>query len=260
MGFGAAATPTTGAATSCTTSALDNCVAPIDTFTPGLAAGCSSAGTAAPTRPACGTSWTTMASSTATDHVEVVRHRHRLVASRCATGYARPMRWPRSTGTVASRALVQLARMCAFLTTDAPAVEAAGSDSATSARGTNIGAEAQFAGDFASWISDDPRCSQARRRDPARHGDDGPASRGTHQAGQGAGRQQLLHGTGQLATTRATPAGPVRACGPAGSGVPRWFTSGSCPRCPDCGRPAHVMVEVVVERCGAPPARGQHAG
>ena len=35
--FGAANTPTTGAATSCTTSALDNCAAPIDTFTPGLA-------------------------------------------------------------------------------------------------------------------------------------------------------------------------------------------------------------------------------
>jgi hypothetical protein len=37
--FGAANTPTTGAATSCTTSALDNCVAPIDTFTPGQALG-----------------------------------------------------------------------------------------------------------------------------------------------------------------------------------------------------------------------------
>ncbi|HJP89030.1 MAG TPA: sialidase family protein [Candidatus Limnocylindrales bacterium] len=37
--FGAANTPTTGAATSCSTSALDNCVAPIDTFTPGLASG-----------------------------------------------------------------------------------------------------------------------------------------------------------------------------------------------------------------------------
>jgi hypothetical protein len=37
--FGAANVPTTGAATSCTTSALDNCVAPIDTFTPGLASG-----------------------------------------------------------------------------------------------------------------------------------------------------------------------------------------------------------------------------
>jgi hypothetical protein len=37
--FGAALTPTTGAATSCTTSALDNCVAPIDTFTPGAAVG-----------------------------------------------------------------------------------------------------------------------------------------------------------------------------------------------------------------------------
>jgi hypothetical protein len=37
--FGAANTPTTGAATNCSTSALDNCVAPIDTFTPGLAAG-----------------------------------------------------------------------------------------------------------------------------------------------------------------------------------------------------------------------------
>jgi hypothetical protein len=40
--FGAANTPTTGAATSCTTSALDNCVAPIDTFTPGLASGSAS--------------------------------------------------------------------------------------------------------------------------------------------------------------------------------------------------------------------------
>jgi hypothetical protein len=40
--FGAAATPTTGAATSCTTSALDNCVAPMDTFTPGLASGSAS--------------------------------------------------------------------------------------------------------------------------------------------------------------------------------------------------------------------------
>ena len=37
--FGAANTPITGAATSCTTSALDNCDAPIDTFTPGLAVG-----------------------------------------------------------------------------------------------------------------------------------------------------------------------------------------------------------------------------
>jgi hypothetical protein len=37
--FGAANTPTTGAATSCSTSALDNCRAPIDTFTPGLASG-----------------------------------------------------------------------------------------------------------------------------------------------------------------------------------------------------------------------------
>ena len=35
--FGSALTPTTGAGTSCTTSALDNCVAPIETFTPGLA-------------------------------------------------------------------------------------------------------------------------------------------------------------------------------------------------------------------------------
>jgi hypothetical protein len=37
--FGVANTPTTGAGTSCSTSALDNCVAPIDTFTPGLASG-----------------------------------------------------------------------------------------------------------------------------------------------------------------------------------------------------------------------------
>jgi hypothetical protein len=35
--FGAANTPTSG--TSCTTSALDNCDAPIDSFTPGLASG-----------------------------------------------------------------------------------------------------------------------------------------------------------------------------------------------------------------------------
>jgi len=40
--FGAANTPTTGATTSCSTSALDNCVAPIDTFTPGLASGANS--------------------------------------------------------------------------------------------------------------------------------------------------------------------------------------------------------------------------
>lgn len=40
--FGAAYAPTTGAATSCTTTALDNCVAPIQTFTPGLAAGSAS--------------------------------------------------------------------------------------------------------------------------------------------------------------------------------------------------------------------------
>ena len=40
--FGAANTPTTGAATSCTTSALDNCAAPIDTFIPGLALGSAS--------------------------------------------------------------------------------------------------------------------------------------------------------------------------------------------------------------------------
>jgi hypothetical protein len=37
--FGAANTPTTGSTTSCSTSALDNCVAPIDTFTPALASG-----------------------------------------------------------------------------------------------------------------------------------------------------------------------------------------------------------------------------
>jgi BNR repeat-like domain len=37
--FGAAHTPTTGPAASCTTSALDNCVAPIETYTPGPAAG-----------------------------------------------------------------------------------------------------------------------------------------------------------------------------------------------------------------------------
>ncbi len=37
--FGAANTPTTGGATSCSTSSLDNCDAPIDTFTPGLASG-----------------------------------------------------------------------------------------------------------------------------------------------------------------------------------------------------------------------------
>jgi hypothetical protein len=37
--FGAANTPTTGATASCTTTALDNCSAPIDTFTPGLASG-----------------------------------------------------------------------------------------------------------------------------------------------------------------------------------------------------------------------------
>lgn len=36
---GAAFTPTTGAGTGCTTSGLDNCNAPIDTFTPGLAVG-----------------------------------------------------------------------------------------------------------------------------------------------------------------------------------------------------------------------------
>jgi len=40
--FGAANTPTTGANTSCTTSALDNCRAPINTFTPGLAIGSAS--------------------------------------------------------------------------------------------------------------------------------------------------------------------------------------------------------------------------
>jgi hypothetical protein len=37
--FGAANQPTTGATTSCSTSALDNCRAPIDTFTPGIASG-----------------------------------------------------------------------------------------------------------------------------------------------------------------------------------------------------------------------------
>lgn len=40
--FGAANTPTTGAATACTTSALDNCVAPIDTFSSGAASGAAS--------------------------------------------------------------------------------------------------------------------------------------------------------------------------------------------------------------------------
>jgi hypothetical protein len=42
--FGSALTPTTGSSTSCTTSALDNCVAPISTFTPGAAAGAVPAG------------------------------------------------------------------------------------------------------------------------------------------------------------------------------------------------------------------------
>jgi len=37
--FGSALTPTTGASTSCTTTALDNCAAPISTFTPGQAQG-----------------------------------------------------------------------------------------------------------------------------------------------------------------------------------------------------------------------------
>src|SRR4029077_16712818 len=37
--FGAASAPTTGAATTCSTSALDNCVPPIDTFTSSLASG-----------------------------------------------------------------------------------------------------------------------------------------------------------------------------------------------------------------------------
>ena len=37
--FGSALTPTTGSSTGCTTSALDNCVAPISTFTPAAAAG-----------------------------------------------------------------------------------------------------------------------------------------------------------------------------------------------------------------------------
>ena len=37
--FGAANQPTSGATASCTTTALDNCNAPIDTFTPGLASG-----------------------------------------------------------------------------------------------------------------------------------------------------------------------------------------------------------------------------
>ena len=46
--FGAALTPTTGAATSCTTSALDNCVAPIDTFTPSLALAGATSGLADP--------------------------------------------------------------------------------------------------------------------------------------------------------------------------------------------------------------------
>lgn len=37
--FGAANTPTTGPSSACSTTALDNCVAPTDTFTPGLASG-----------------------------------------------------------------------------------------------------------------------------------------------------------------------------------------------------------------------------
>ena len=37
--FGAANTPTTGASSSCSVKALDNCRAPIDTFTPGIASG-----------------------------------------------------------------------------------------------------------------------------------------------------------------------------------------------------------------------------
>ncbi len=46
--FGVALTPTTGAATSCTTSGLDNCRASINTFTPGLAATGSASGLADP--------------------------------------------------------------------------------------------------------------------------------------------------------------------------------------------------------------------
>jgi hypothetical protein len=36
--FGTASAPTTGASTSCSTTALDNCVSPISTFVTGLAA------------------------------------------------------------------------------------------------------------------------------------------------------------------------------------------------------------------------------
>src|SRR4051794_32845657 len=42
--FGSALTPTTGSASSCTTTALDNCVAPTSTFTPALASGAVASG------------------------------------------------------------------------------------------------------------------------------------------------------------------------------------------------------------------------
>ena len=84
--FGAANTPTTGAGTTCS-STLDNCVAPIDTFTPGLASGslssandpgaCSRA-PEAPTLRRSGTSSTTTEPSTETE--------------RNAAGSSRPVR------------------------------------------------------------------------------------------------------------------------------------------------------------------------
>jgi hypothetical protein len=42
--FATASAPTTGSSTSCTTSALDNCAEPTDTFTSGLAVGGSASG------------------------------------------------------------------------------------------------------------------------------------------------------------------------------------------------------------------------
>jgi len=46
--FATASAPTTGSSTSCTTTALDNCAEPIDTFVSGLAAGGSASGASDP--------------------------------------------------------------------------------------------------------------------------------------------------------------------------------------------------------------------
>lgn len=63
-------------------------------------------------------------------------------------------------------ASVDSSGLCGWLAAELPAVQAAAVNAATTARGTNIGAETQFAIDYGSWIAEDP---VARKLDDATH-------------------------------------------------------------------------------------------